>query len=187
MVVALEKVKTDLEQLQQEVELRSEELIELLEARLKAKRAELEQLKEEQRAQLTDEIVQLRRAIEKEKQEREVARAQFSARIERNVAALQAKLEQEQTEVYEKLRLIIAENGESKLRQVIKGNLLLKSLQANEEKLYGVLQKRGNILHRNPNAKSKQLGNLQKHLERQLQRKKAQLKESQRTKQKKEA
>lgn len=168
IVIALEKMKADLEQLQQEVEDRSEEFIQLMEVRIKAKKDEVEQLKAEQREELSREIAQLRSTIEKEKQERELARAQFSARIERDVTAWQARLEQElaQSDLYEKLRQARAEQEERKLSQAIKRNLLLESLTSKEAQLEGLLHKRGNILYRNPNAKSKTLGNLQKHLER---------------------
>ena len=179
IVIALEKMKGDLEQLQQEVEERSEEFIQLLEARMKAKKAEVEQQKAEQREELSKEIAQLRAVIEKEKQERELARAQFSARIERDVTALQAKLEQEQNGLYDKLKQLKAEQSQRKLSQAAKRNLLLKTLTSSEEQLEALLHKRGNILHRNPNAKSRQLGNLQKHVERQAQRKKALLQQGQ--------
>ena len=178
LVIALEKMKGELEQLQQEVEERSEEFIQLLEARLKAKKAEVEQQRAEQREELSREIAQLRAVIEKEKQERELARAQFSARVERDLAALQAKLELEQNGLYDKLKQLKAEQSQHKLRQVAKRNLLLRALSSSEEQLEGLLHKRGNILQRNPNAKSRQLGNLQKHLERQAQRKLVQLQQS---------
>lgn len=186
IVIALEGIKGDLEQLQQEVEARSEEFVQLLETRLKAKKAEVERLKAEQREDLAREIAQLRVVIEKEKQERELARAHFSARVERDVAALQAKLEQEQEGLYDKLRQLKAEQSQRKLSQVIKRNLLLQTLASSEEQLEGLLQKRGNILHRNPNAKSRQLGNLQKHLERQARQKIALLQQGKQAQQKEE-
>ncbi|MGM9525304.1 MAG: hypothetical protein ACI3U1_03445 [Peptococcaceae bacterium] len=178
LVIALEKMKADLEQLQLDVEERSEEFIHLLEERLTAKKAELEQFSQERREDLAQEITQLRIAIEKEKQERELARAQFSVRIERDVMALQMKLEQEREGFYEKLQQARMEHEERKLSQTAKGNLLLQSLAANEEQLNILVHKRGNILQRNPNAMSRKLGNLRKHAERQAQRKKSQEKQN---------
>ena len=58
VIMALEKVKCDLEQLQQEVEAHSEEFVQLLEARIQAKKEELEQHNQERRAQLEQEVFQ---------------------------------------------------------------------------------------------------------------------------------
>lgn len=170
LVIALEKMKADLEQLQLEIEERSEEFILLMEDRLMAKKEELEQLSQERREELAQEIAQLRCAIEKEKQELELARAQLSARIERDVTVMQQKLEAEREEFYEKLQQLRREQEERKLRQTIRGNLLLQALASNEEQLNALLHKRGTILQRNPNAMSRKLGNLRNHAERQMQR-----------------
>lgn len=174
IVVTLEKLKTNIEQLQQDVETRSEEFVQLLEERINAKKAELEQLKTERTDELYKEIAQLRKAIEREKQERELAQAQFSARIERDILALQLKLEQEKDSLYEKLQQIKVEYEERKITMLTKSNLLLQSLKANEGKLEELFQKKGNILKRNPGAVSSKLGNLRYHLERQAKRKKVQ-------------
>lgn len=171
VIMALEKVKCDLEQLQQEVEAHSEEFVQLLEARIQAKKEELEQHNQERRAQLEQEVFQLRTAIEVEKQERELARARLSARIERDVVALKTRLRQEKTEFYEKLQEAWTEQETHKVGQLDRGNLLLKDLESKERQLWERLQRQGGILHRNPNTTSRELGNLRNYAEQQIKRK----------------
>lgn len=174
IVIAMEKMKAELDRLQVELEERSEEFVQQLEERAKAKKAELdaikdelEQMRTEQRQQLVQEIAQLRSTIEKEQRARELAKAQFAARMERDVTALQQKMEQEQAGLYEKLQQVRAVHTERMVSQVARENLLLQSLNKHEEQLRAVLQKQGSILRRNPNAVIKSLGNVRKHLERQ--------------------
>lgn len=177
IVIAMEKMRAELDRLQEDLEERSEEFVQMLEERAKAKKAELDAIKDElelmrteQREQLAQEIAQLRGAIEKEQRERELARAQFAARVERDVIALQQKLELEQSGLYEKLQQVRADHSARLLSQVARENLLLQSLEKHEEQLRIQLQKRGGILRRNPNAAAKTLGNVRRHLERQKKR-----------------
>lgn len=177
IVIAMEKMRAELDRLQEELEERSEEFVQLLEDRAKAKKAELDAIKDElellraeQREQLAQEIAQLRSIIEKEQRERELARAQFAARVERDVIALQQKLELEQSGLYEKLQQVRADHAARLVSQVARENILLQSLEKQEEQLRTQLQKRGSILRRNPNAAARKLGNVRRHLERQRKR-----------------
>lgn len=174
MVLAMGKMKEDLEALYQDVETRSEEFIRQHEDAILARKTELDLDESVQRERLTREIAQLQKAIEKERRERELARAQFTLRVERDVAALQQKLEVEQKEFYDTLQIRWAEHADQKVRLVGKANLLLRRMVDNEEALYRQFQTRGRILYRYPNVKFGTTGSLRKQIERLHQRRKMQ-------------
>lgn len=176
IVIGLEKMKGDLEQLQQDLEDRSEEFVQFLEKRMKTKKLELEHLldeleqrRSEQKEQLTQEIAQLRLEIEKEKKEREAAKMQLSARIERDINGLQERMEQEREELYDKLRQAKADYEERKLGQTARANSIFHTMNQSEDQLAALLQKPSHILRRNPNAVSRTLGNVQKYIEQEKQ------------------
>ena len=172
IVVALEKIKKELDQLQDNLEAHSEEFVGLLEERIAAKKKEIEDYKEDRAEQLAYEIKLLKLAIEQEKEEREEAKAAFSARLQHDIHALHSHVNEQKMGLYEgmyeKLQNARDDYEERKQTENKKRDQMLKEWDDQEELLVKQFQTKGTILQRNPRAVSSKLGSLKRHAERKL-------------------
>lgn len=172
IVVALEKIKQDLEVLQDELEEHSEEFVSLMEARIAARRKEIEEFKEDRADQIAYEIKLLKTAIEQEKEERETARAVLAEKISRDVAAIHSHVSERKMDIHEKFQTVREDYEERKQTETAKRAEMIKEWDSQEELLMKQFQTKGTILQRNPHAVSKKLGSLKGHAEHHLKSKK---------------